>query len=139
MIPPDKRLQKGSPRTKAISKKGSEASVRVRRQRKELKEVANAWLDQALQKGSPIRQQLEKLAGEGVTITTGGDALIGSQFLRATIYLDTRAAEFIRDTAGQAPVPPSPTVDNPILAEFAKVFAEASRTPPSEDEEPFEV
>lgn len=73
-----------------IAAEGGKASGKVRRQKAELKELAQAWLD-------------TEIKDKNGTVLSGGEALI--QFaVKQAAKGDVRAMVFIRDTAGQKPI-----------------------------------
>lgn len=73
-----------------IAAEGGKASGKVRRQKAELKELAQAWLD-------------AEIKDKNGTVLSGGEALI--QFaVKQAAKGDVRAMVFIRDTAGQKPI-----------------------------------
>lgn len=73
-----------------IAAEGGKASGKVRRQKAELKEIAQAWLD-------------AEIKDKNGTVLSGGEALI--QFaVKQAAKGDVRAMVFIRDTAGQKPI-----------------------------------
>lgn len=73
-----------------IAAEGGKASGKVRRQKAELKEIAQAWLD-------------SKIKDKNGTVLSGGEALI--QFaVKEAARGNVRAMAFIRDTAGQKPI-----------------------------------
>lgn len=74
-----------------IARKGAEASNRVQRERRLLRELANEILDREI-----------TAKGTGQRMTTG-EAMLLKQVEKA-LKGDTRAFQMVRDTAGQAPV-----------------------------------
>ena len=75
---------------KQIAAEGGKASGKVRRQKAELKEIAQAWLD-------------AEIKDKNGTVLSGGESLI--QFaVKQAAKGDVRAMVFIRDTAGQKPI-----------------------------------
>jgi hypothetical protein len=82
--------QRSEEEARALRAKGGKAAGETRRRKKLLKDAANDLLDEIIKNAKGD----EKL---------GSEALIMAQFKKA-LQGDTKAAEYIRDTAGQKPV-----------------------------------
>lgn len=103
LIPLNKRTKDEQ---KKIQSKGGKASGETRRRKKAMRQAASALLDMRVSVGEPefmaiIKKRLEAFgySGDGATYQ---DALLVGVLLEA-IKGDVRAAEFIRDTAGESP------------------------------------
>ena len=82
--------QRSEEEAREIQAKGGKAAGETRRRKKLLKDAANDLLDEIIKNAKGD----EKL---------GSEALIMAQFEKA-LQGDTKAAEYIRDTAGQKPI-----------------------------------
>jgi hypothetical protein len=87
LIPLNQRSEEDA---RALRAKGGKAAGEAKRRKKLLKDAANDLLDEIIKNAKGD----EKL---------GSEALIMAQFKKA-LQGDTKAAEYIRDTAGQKPV-----------------------------------
>lgn len=87
LIPLNRRSEEDA---RALRAKGGKAAGEAKRRKKLLKDAANDLLDEIIKNAKGD----EKL---------GSEALIMAQFKKA-LQGDTKAAEYIRDTAGQKPV-----------------------------------
>lgn len=116
---------------KRMGSKGGKKSAETARRRKEMREVFTAILDMPMKPGT-IEEVRTFAEANGKNVTVG-EAIAFVQIGRA-LDGDTRAAEFVRDTAGQRP---STTVEvtktGEGLAEFrAALEAEKARGVPED-------
>ena len=95
--------------TVAEQSAGGKASGEARREKKRLKELAQMILD-------------EEITDKRGVVMTQGEAALRKQAQKAINNGDTRALEFLRDTAGQKPVERIETVEIPPEA-YEKVAA----------------
>lgn len=86
------------PRRVEIGKKSGEA----RRAKKNMQELAQMFLDMPAAI-SQVPQEIIALSKKFDTKLTIGGAILISQIHKAIVNKDTKAAEFVRDTAGQKP------------------------------------
>lgn len=88
--------------TKEITRMGGIASAEVKKKKKLFKDIAEVLLSKQAPKEIEelIRQKFPDLTDEELT---GKMAVLFSQFAKA-VKGDTRAAEFLRDTAGEKPI-----------------------------------
>lgn len=93
LVPQSKRTKNEQ---REIAKSGGVASGEARRKKKLMREIAQAMLNGALPESMLNEYGLEPG-------TTGGTAIMLAQIGKA-LTGDTRAAEFVRDTAGEKPV-----------------------------------
>lgn len=100
-----------TPEEKAeAGKKGGIASGEARRRKKEMKDIILYMFELGVKNGKTAEEfkSLEDTKGKNLTV---GEALVLAQ-LKKALNGDTRAMEFIRDTAGMKPV-----VEQKITAE----------------------
>ena len=87
-----------------IARKGGIASGKARREKKAMKDTLEALLSMPLKSGKAVDVETIKnmaaLKGKNITVQ---EAIMFAQIQKA-MKGDTRAAEYIRDTAGQKPV-----------------------------------
>lgn len=90
-----------SEQRKENGRKGGQASGRSRRAKKEMKDLVNNILDMGMKAGNlETFNSIEDSKGKNISVN---EALILAQVKKA-LTGDTRALEFLRDTAGQKPV-----------------------------------
>lgn len=85
-----------------ITRKGGIASGKGRAKKRDMKAVAKALLESRIDPGvsKKLRKQFPDL-GKEISMT---EAILASVGLRAIEKGDPKAAEFVRDTAGQKPI-----------------------------------
>ena len=81
-------------------RKGAEASAKVRRRKRDMRETFRDLLDMPLKEGD--LDEVTALAGANRKNVTVGEA-IALIMANKAIKGDVRAAEFVRDTSGQRP------------------------------------
>ena len=81
-------------------RKGAEASAKVRRRKRDMRETFRDLLDMPLKEGD--LEEVTALAGANRKNVTVGEA-IALIMANKAIKGDVRAAEFVRDTSGQRP------------------------------------
>lgn len=116
---------------KRMGSKGGKRAAETRKRRREMREVFSAILDMPMKPGT-VDEVMTFAEANGKNVTVG-EAIAFVQVGRA-LDGDTRAAEFVRDTAGQRP---STTVEvstgSEGLAEFrAALEAEKARGVPED-------
>lgn len=124
----------GDERTVNLAQKGGKKSVEVRRRKAEMKRIAETILSMSLSSGKVLDvDELESFAGASKKNYNVATAIV-LKAAQAALQGDLRAAEFLRDTAGQRP---STTVEvsqtGEGLAEFrAALEAEKARGVPED-------
>lgn len=106
-----------------IARKGGVASGEARRRKKEMRNLANILLDAP---ANPNNKRLKKAfddLGVSEEDRTKAMELLMAQ-LRKGVNGDTKAAEFVRDTAGQKPVEKVETAQSIVLNGEVKEWAE---------------
>ena len=98
LVPQSERTKEEQRR---IARMGGIASGEARRRKKSMRESVIAILSTPMQKGDV--DEITTLRDAGKLNLTGQDAIIMAQAIKA-VKGDTKAAEFLRDTAGEKPV-----------------------------------
>lgn len=90
---------------RALARKGGQASVKARREKKMMREIINTILEMPLKGDSRSKMvsaeevsSFAKLKGKNVDVQTG---IVMAQVINA-LKGDRQAAEFLRDTSGQS-------------------------------------
>jgi hypothetical protein len=106
------------------ARKAGIASGKAKRKRKEMRELAEALLEVGIHNGRVQDvKSLDDVNNKNVSVAA---AILLAQIKKAIRNGDTRAAEFIRDTAGQNPLNIPPTVEESTSDGFIEAMNEAA-------------
>ncbi len=106
------------------ARKAGIASGKAKRKRKEMRELAEALLEVGIHNGRVQDvKSLDDVNGKNISVAS---AILLAQIKKAIQNGDTRAAEFIRDTAGQNPLNAPPKVEENESDGFIEAMNEAA-------------
>ena len=106
------------------ARKAGIASGKAKRKRKEMRELAEALLEVGIHDGRVQDvKSLDDVNNKNVSVAA---AILLAQIKKAIQNGDTRAAEFIRDTAGQNPLNIPPTAEESTSDGFIEAMNEAA-------------
>lgn len=106
------------------ARKAGIASGKAKRKRKEMRELAEALLEVGIHDGrAQDVKSLDDVNNKNVSVAA---AILLAQIKKAIQNGDTRAAEFIRDTAGQNPLNAPPKVEEDESDGFIEAMNESA-------------
>lgn len=106
------------------ARKAGIASGKAKRKRKEMRELAEALLEVGIRDGRVQNvKSLDDVDNKNVSVAA---AILLAQIKKAIQNGDTRAAEFIRDTAGQNPLNAPPKVEENESDGFIEAMNESA-------------
>ena len=106
------------------ARKAGIASGKAKRKRKEMRELAEALLEVGIHDGRVQDvKSLDDVNNKNVSVAA---AILLAQIKKAIQNGDTRAAEFIRDTAGQNPLNAPPKVEEDESDGFIEAMNESA-------------
>lgn len=98
-----RKLKKGDPESKRISKLGNEAVKEKARKRRAIREDLDILLNLSLKKGQMVYsediQSLAEAEGKNISVQTAIDIAM----VQRAMMGDVQAAQYIRDTVGEKP------------------------------------
>lgn len=120
-------FRKGEARTKEAGRKGGIASGKARRERKSMEEDLKVLLNLSLDRGKitdiDSAGSYQDLLGANITVQQS----ILLKIIQAALVGDVRAAQYLRDTAGEMPVRKvdvDATVDTSVLDDINRQLEE---------------